>query len=45
MIVSFLNGKSKKNLSPTECKIIGTEIAKLHQITKNFSFKEKMICQ
>ena len=41
MIVSFLNGKSKKNLSPTDCKIIGTETAKLHEITKNFSFQRK----
>ena len=36
MIVSYLEGASKSSLSPTECKIVGKEIAKLHQITKNF---------
>ena len=41
MIVSFLEGKSKLNLSPIECKIVGKEIAKLHQITKNFKFTRK----
>ena len=39
MIVSYLNGKSKKNLSPSDCKIVGKESAKLHEITKNFNFK------
>ena len=39
MIVSFLEGKSKYDLSPPECKIIGGEIARMHAITKNFSFK------
>ena len=38
MIVGFLEGNSKKNLTPMECKIVGSEIAKLHQITKNFKF-------
>ena len=41
MIVSCLEGKSKKNLSPSDCKIIGKESAKLHEITKNFQFKRK----
>ena len=41
MIVSFLDGKSKSNLSPIECKIVGGQIARLHQITKNFTFKRK----
>ena len=41
MIVSFLDGKSKSNLSPFECKIVGNQIAKLHQITKNFKFIRK----
>ena len=41
MIVSFLEGKSKFNLSPIECKIVGKEMAKLHQITKNFKFTRK----
>ena len=38
MIVSYLDGKSKYNLSPSECKIVGREAAKLHQITKSFNF-------
>ena len=41
MIVSCLEGKSKKNLSPLECKIVGKESAKLHKITKNFNFKRQ----
>ena len=41
MIVSYLEGKSKNNLSPPECKIVGREIAKLHQITKDFNFKRE----
>ena len=41
MIVSFLDGKSKSNLSPSECKIVGSQIAKLHKITKNFKFERK----
>ncbi len=39
MIVSYLEGRSKKNLSPLDCKIVGKESAKLHQITKDFNFK------
>ena len=41
MIVSFLEGKAKKNLSPFNCKSIGIEVAKMHQITKNFKFTRK----
>ena len=41
MIVSFLDGKSKNNLSPSECKTVGVEIAKFHEITKNFNFKRE----
>ena len=41
MIVGFLEGQSKKNLTPMECKIVGSQIAKLHQITKNFKFIRK----
>ena len=41
MIVSYLEGKSKKNLSPSDCKIVGRESAKLHEITKNFHFKRE----
>ena len=41
MIVSYLEGKSKKNLSPSECKIVGRESAKMHEITRNFNFKRE----
>ena len=39
MIVTYLEGKSKHNLTPAECKIVGKETAKFHQITKKFNFK------
>ena len=41
MIVSFLEGKAKQNLSPTNCKSIGIEVAKMHNITKNFKLKRE----
>ena len=41
MIVSYLDGKSKKNLSPSECNMVGRESAKLHEITKNFKLNRK----
>jgi len=41
MIVSFLEGKAKKNLSPVNCKSVGIEVAKMHEITKNFKFKRQ----
>ena len=41
MIVSFLEGKAKQNLSPLNCKSIGIEVAKMHNITKNFKFKRE----
>tara|TARA_A100001011_G_C14184951_1_gene788611 strand:+ start:212 stop:1180 length:969 start_codon:yes stop_codon:yes gene_type:complete len=41
MIVSFLEGRPKINLSPDNCKSIGLETAKLHGLTKNFKiFRE-----
>ena len=39
MLVSFLEGKSKTNLSPDDCGSVGKEAARLHEITKNFHFK------
>ena len=36
MIVSFLEGKAKQNLSPSNCKSIGIEIAKNARINKKF---------
>ena len=41
MIVSFLEGKAKQNLSPLNCKSIGIEIAKMHNITKDFKFSRE----
>ena len=41
MIVSFLEGKAKKNLSPNNCKSIGIEVAKMHDLTKNFKLKRE----
>ena len=41
MIVSFLEGKAKQNLSPLNCKSVGIEVAKMHEITKNFEFKRE----
>ena len=41
MIVSFLEGKAKNILSPENCKSVGQEVAKMHEITKNFNIKRK----
>jgi len=41
MIVSFLEGKAKKNLSPSNCKSIGIEVAKMHKITKGLELKRE----
>ena len=41
MIVSFLEGKAKSNLSPDNCKAIGIETAKMHELTKNFKIKRQ----
>ncbi len=41
MIVSYLEGKAKKILSPQNCKSVGLEVAKMHEITKNFKIKRK----
>ncbi len=38
MLVSYLEGKSKTNLSPDDCSSIGEQAARLHEITKNFNF-------
>ena len=39
MIVSFLEGKAKRNLSPDNCKSVGIETAKMHKLTTNFELK------
>ena len=41
MIVTFLEGKAKKILSPENCKSVGAEVARMHEITKNFKIKRK----
>ena len=41
MIVSFLDGKAKQNLSPANCKSIGFETAKMHELTKNLKLKRQ----
>ena len=41
MIVSFLEGKAKQNLSPQNCKSVGLEVAKMHEITKNFKLQRQ----
>mgnify|MGYP001400775667 FL=1 len=41
MIVSFLEGKAKQNLSPANCKLIGLETAKMHELTKNLKLKRQ----
>jgi len=40
-ILTFIEGKSKENLSPNDCKLIGIETAKLHKLTSNFEIKRK----
>ena len=41
MLVSFLEGKAKQNLSPDNCKSIGIEVARMHELTKNFKLKRR----
>ena len=41
MIVSFLEGKAKKILSPENCKTLGQEVARMHLITKNFKIQRQ----
>ena len=38
-ILTFIEGKSKVNLSPKNCESIGTETAKLHNLTRKFKIK------
>ena len=40
-VISFINGSSKKNLTPENCKEVGLETAKMHLITKNLVAKRK----
>ena len=40
-IVTYLEGRAKKALTPENCKSVGIEVAKMHEITKNFKIKRK----
>jgi homoserine kinase type II len=39
MIVSFIEGKAKQILTPNDCKQVGIEVAKMHEITKDFKIR------
>ena len=41
MIVSFLEGKAKTSLSPANCKAIGVETARMHELTQNIKIKRQ----
>jgi len=41
MIVSFLEGKAKQILTPQNCKLVGVEVARMHEITKKFEIKRQ----
>ena len=41
MIVSFLEGRAKNILSPDNCKSLGQEVARMHQITKDFKIQRQ----
>ena len=40
-VVSFLNGSTKKSLTPANCYEVGMNTAKLHVITKNLSVRRE----
>ena len=40
-ILTFINGKSKENLSNENCKVIGKEAARLHLLTSKFKIQRK----
>ena len=41
MIVSFLEGKAKQILTPQNCRLVGVEVARMHEITKKFEIKRQ----
>ena len=41
MIVTFLEGRAKQNLSPANCKTIGSEVAKMHELTKSLKLNRQ----
>ena len=38
-ILTFINGKSKENLTTSDCKLIGIEAGKLHNLTSKYEIK------
>ena len=40
-VISFIEGKAKKSLSPENCYEVGAETAKLHKITKKISMSRE----
>ena len=40
-IVSFLNGKDKRNLSPKDCYVVGKNVARLHNASKKIKLYRK----
>jgi len=41
MIVTFLEGKAKQILTPQNCKLVGIEVARMHEITKKFNIERQ----
>ena len=41
MVVSFIEGRPKINLSPDNCKSIGIETGKMHELTKNLKIQRR----
>jgi len=41
MIVSFIEGKIKDVLSPSNCRSVGKEAARMHEISKKFNIKRQ----
>ena len=38
---SFIEGKAKDILSPADCKLVGREAARMHELTKTFKLKRQ----
>jgi homoserine kinase type II len=41
MIVTFIEGKTKKILTPLDCNVLGTEVAKMHKLTQNLKIRRR----
>ena len=42
MIVTFLEGKAKQTLTPQNCELVGSEVARCMKLQKNLVLKDKM---